>query len=851
VIGRQLSLERALRRVTLLVAEQAPESEVLDAVVLEATQLLAPAQIHLARDNGDGTRSIETPVAAPDRTAASAAASAHRQRPVVVDAQVIVGDDVWGVLSAEAESLELMPEDAAHCLGELARLAASSIVNTRTSSQLRDLADEQAALRRLAIRVAQGTDPERLFDAIAKEVAHVFGVAAISLMMLDHKTQLITLIAATHGERSAMPLRASRPVSTSPMGQAIIETGAPARIDDWSLLPGPIAERHRKEGFGPSIGAPIVVDGIVWGFIYAFGEANESFPPGCEGRLAAFTSLMATAISNVEAREELRSLADEQRALRRVATLVAQSADPQEVFEAVAEEASLVLAVGAVSLIRYDAESELFTKMFGTHGERAAVVDGSSWGMPDCPEGALIHQTRLPVRIDDWSTLPGPVAALHRERGFGQTVAAPIIIEGAIWGHIAAFGEAGEILAPDCQYRLADFTNLMASAIANAQGRDELRNLAEKQGAALRRVATLVAQQVPPSEIFDAVAREASNALEVERVGVVRCHADGTVSLLGSAGSPTLTASEIFVSGDPGVVAMVTETGKPARIDDWSAVPGAVGSAARRAVLRSVVGAPIYVDDGIWGVIVVLTNEILPPDAATRLIDFTHLIGSSISNVHARDNLIASRARIVTASDETQRRIERNLHDGIQQRIVALGLSLRALRTGDGAEHDLNEGLDELGRDLDAILEEVRIFSRGLHPALLARGGVGPSLRELARRSPIPATVSVADRTRLPEPVEAAVYYVVSEALANAAKHSQASEVSIAVTFDESLVRATVYDDGVGGAVLTQGSGLIGLVDRVEALGGKLALDSPFRKGTTISIQLPREPRALDERPAL
>jgi signal transduction histidine kinase len=205
----------------------------------------------------------------------------------------------------------------------------------------------------------------------------------------------------------------------------------------------------------------------------------------------------------------------------------------------------------------------------------------------------------------------------------------------------------------------------------------------------------------------------------------------------------------------------------------------------------------------------------------------------------------------VTASDETQRRIERNLHDGIQQRIVALGLSLRALRTGDGAEHDLNEGLDELGRDLDAILEEVRIFSRGLHPALLARGGVGPSLRELARRSPIPATVSVADRTRLPEPVEAAVYYVVSEALANAAKYSQASEVSIAVTFDESLVRATVYDDGVGGAVLTQGSGLIGLVDRVEALGGKLALDSPFRKGTTISIQLPREPRALDERPAL
>jgi len=243
--------------------------------------------------------------------------------------------------------------------------------------------------------------------------------------------------------------------------------------------------------------------------------------------------------------------------------------------------------------------------------------------------------------------------------------------------------------------------------------------------------------------------------------------------------------------------------------------------------------------------------EKLRDDTETRLTDFTHLVASSISNVNARNNLIASRARIVAAGDETRRRIERNLHDGVQQRLVALGLCLRAVLAGLPPASEARLGLQEVTHDLEGVIEEIRVFSQGLHPALLSRGGLGPSLRELARRAPIQVDLHVPPDRRFPEPIETAVYYVVSEALANATKHSLASGVSIDIVCDAGEVRATVADDGVGGAVLGHGSGLIGLVDRVESLGGRLALASPLGGGTTVSIELPLEPQVIGDPPTL
>jgi signal transduction histidine kinase len=696
--------------------------------------------------------------------------------------------------------------------------------------EVRDLAEQQSALRRVATLVAQGARPEQLFDAIAEEASRILRVDAISLISYKPDNESLTHVASTHGRRAAMPDGSVWPLAASPLGSTIIGTGQPARIDDWAGLAGPVAARHRAEGFGQAIGAPIVVHGSIWGYMGAYAEADDTLPADCETRMAEFTQLMALAIANAQARDELSVLAEQQAALRRVATLVAQGAEPSAVFIAVAVEAARLLHVGACSVLHWDADTQLFTKIYGTHGQRSPLPDGSQVPLTDCPEGMLVLRTGQPVRVDDWSDIPGPMAAGHRDRGFGQTVAAPIIVDGAIWGHIGAYGEADEIFPPGSETRLAEFTQLMATAIANAQARDELRSLAERQGAALRRVATLVAQQAPPSTIFNAVAAEASRALGVARVDVGRCLQDGSVALLGSSGPH---AAGFSASGGH-VAAAVIGSGHAARIDDWTTLP-----AAREEGIRSAVGAPVMVDGALWGVIVVLAGESLPGDAETRLTDFTHLVASSISNVHARNNLIASRARIVTASDETRRRIERNLHDGIQQRIVALGLSLRAVRAGRSLPAEVRAGLDDVASGLDNVIEEIRVFSQGLHPALLSRAGLGPSLRELARRSPIPVHVYAARVARLPEPIETAIYYVVSEALANAAKHSEAAEVSVSVTSDTASVRCAIADDGTGGATLGRGSGLIGLVDRVEALGGRFSLDSRAGHGTTISIELP------------
>jgi signal transduction histidine kinase len=671
-----------------------------------------------------------------------------------------------------------------------------------TTEDRDQLLREETALRRVAMLVAGEAPQSAVFEAVSLEASRLLGGAQVRIVRADD--------AAAMDERTAQLVRGA-------------------------------------DGDG-AVRVPVVVDGTTWGALVAFPTTFGPLPPGPKARLGDFSQLVACAIASTRARDELRSLAESQGALRRVATVVAQGAEPKTVFAAVALEAAQVLRVGAVSLISFDAGTGMFTKLFGTHGRRASVPDGGQWGLDDCPEGAMILKTGGPVRIDDWTDLPGPVAARHRRDGFGQAVAAPIIVEGAIWGHMAAFGEADEVLPPGCEALLADFTNLMASAISNAQVRDKLRGLAEQQGAALRRVATLVAQHASPSTIFNAVAREASQALRVARVDVSRCNGDGSLTLLGTTRRRDLAKDRALSVMEEYVARKVTETGRAARVDEKSTLPAPYAEALRVEGLGTIVGGPIIVEGVLWGVILVVADQLLQDDTETRLTDFTHLVASSISNVHARDSLIASRARIVTASDETRRRIERNLHDGIQQRLVAVGLSLRAAREGLPLPPDVQAGLDEVARDLEGVLEEIRIFSQGLHPALLARSGLGPSLRALAHRSPIPVNLNVAPGPRLPEAIETAVYYVVSEALANAAKHSQASEISVVVVSTATGARATVADDGAGGAVLGRGSGLIGLVDRVEALGGRLGLESPVGRGTTISIELPLRSRVLEDR---
>jgi signal transduction histidine kinase len=295
--------------------------------------------------------------------------------------------------------------------------------------------------------------------------------------------------------------------------------------------------------------------------------------------------------------------------------------------------------------------------------------------------------------------------------------------------------------------------------------------------------------------------------------------------------------------GGRNVTTLVFQTGRQARIDDYGDASGAFGEEGRGWGFGAALGVPISVAERLWGVMSVASThaEPMPADTGERLAGFTELVATALANAEARTALTASRARIVATADTTRHRMERDLHDGAQQRLVALALQLRgALKAAlpPGAD-DLEAQLDGVAAEVGGVIDELRELARGLHPAVLAEGGLRPALKTLARRSAVPVRLDVGVDGRLPEPIELAAYYVVAEALTNAAKHAHASLVDVRVEAGEGLLRVRVRDDGRGGADLAGGSGLVGLTDRVEALGGRLSLHSPPGAGTTVDIDLP------------
>jgi len=425
--------------------------------------------------------------------------------------------------------------------------------------------------------------------------------------------------------------------------------------------------------------------------------------------------------------------------------------------------------------------------------------------------------------------------------GLLWTAGVPIVIDGRLWGVMAAASTEPDPTPDRTEARLSAFTELAATAISNTQVRDDLRRLADEQGA-LRRIATLVAEGAAPTEVFAALCEEVARVLDVAFVIIPRLEPDGSATVVGTWGDLPFAPGAHWTLDGPSIVKQVLDTGRPARIDDYADLRGTIASLARQSGIRSAVGAPVVVDGAPWGAIVVAASESEPvaDRAETRLSAFTELLATAISNAATYSQLIASRARIVAAGDEARRRIERNLHDGTQQQLVSLGLDLQALKRALPSEPGpVHVEIDRIQETLVSVTDEIREISHGLHPALLSHAGVAPALRSLARRSAVPVELDLDVERRLPQSVEIATYFVVSESLANAAKHSGASHVHVQVSVDNARLRAVVSDDGTGGARPEHGSGLTGLIDRVEALGGRLSLSSPRGKGTTVSIELP------------
>jgi signal transduction histidine kinase len=388
-----------------------------------------------------------------------------------------------------------------------------------------------------------------------------------------------------------------------------------------------------------------------------------------------------------------------------------------------------------------------------------------------------------------------------------------------------------------------------ASAIEANRRRHEA-DLAARQQAALRRVATLVARNVPPSDVFSAVVAELANCLDVQNAALFRYEPDGTALLLAAAGEPGLQempVGERFSLDGPSAAAAVWRTGRAARMDshDYAAAAARI----RALGLCSAVGAPIMAGSQVWGAAIAGSSrsDAFPPSAEQRVSDFADLITIAIANANARAELRASRARIVAAADETRRRIERDLHDGAQQRLVSLGLKLRLAEESVSPEQTtLRAQISDVVTGLVGVSDELREIARGIHPAILSRGGLGPTLKTLARRCPVPVELDVAIPRRLPDYVEVAGYYLVAEALTNVAKHAHASLVQLAVKAEDDELYLSIRDDGVGGADVRKGSGLIGLVDRVEALGGQITIASRLGDGTSLVVNIPLEP---DEAP--
>jgi GAF domain-containing protein len=884
--------QAALRRVATLVARAAAPEEVFAAVTAEAGRLLRGHSATMSRYDPDGAIKVvaawgSTGAALPVGTRASLGGrNLHTLvfqtgRAVRIDdyagASGPVGDTLrdfglragvgvpisvegrlWGALGV-GSTQEPLPAGTEERLAGFTELAATAIANAQARMELRGFADEQASLRRVATLVARAAAPEEVFAAVTEDAGRLLH-AHHAVMSQYGPDGAIRVVAAWSSTGAAFPVGTRWGLGGRNLHTLVFETGRAARIDDHAGASGPVAETARELKLGAGVGVPISVEGRLWGVMIVASTHDQPLPAGTEERLAGFTELVATAIANAQARMELRGFADEQAALRRVATLVARAAAPEEVLAAVTEEAGRLLDTDFSYLSRRGpAGAATIVGTWTRTGTAQPLPVGTRWTIGGRNVLTLVFQTGRAVRIDDYAGVSGQAAEAAYERGVRSVAGVPVNVEGRLWGVMIVASTHDQPLPAGTEERLAGFTELAATAIANAQARVELRGFADEQ-ASLRRVATLVARAAAPEEVFAAVTAEAGRLLHAHHATMARYDPDGTRTLVAtwsSTGAAIPLGARASLGGR-NVNTLVFETGRAVRIDDYAGASGPSADDAREVGLRASVSVPISVDGRLWGAMGVgSTQDPMPADTEERLTGFTELAATAIANAESQAALTTSRARIVATADATRRRIERDLHDGVQQHLVSLALQLRNAKAATPpAAGELMQQLDGVAGGLDSVLDELREIARGIHPAILAEGGLRPALKTLARRSAVPVHLDISVDGRLPEQIEIATYYVVAEALTNIAKHAHASVADVQVTIGDDALQVTVHDDGRGGAGFGHGSGLVGLSDRAEALGGQLTLHSAPDAGTTVRVSLPlddpnepRLPRAAASRP--
>jgi signal transduction histidine kinase len=694
--------------------------------------------------------------------------------------------------------------------------------------------DPHDRLRRVERLVADEVDGRRLIDGVLEGLGRTAGADAAWLVRFDADGSSSDL-----GLWSTLEL--SLPTGTrqalSDELRALREVGQPYRVD---LAAGELASTVGAEadrlGITSAVGVPVRLGGQVAALAVVARFGREAFPSGTETRLARFVERVAAALAVGWTRPELQSLADEQAALLRVSQLVARGAGEHELFAAVAAEAAGLVGTGGTSLTRADGPRTL--TVLATCGGPAGVGTSLEVPLDDPGPESEVVSTHRPARRDDE---PRPVPPRRGEEpGPTSSVSVPILVEGRLWGLLGCVSE-GRRLPTGTEDRLQQLAELVAGAIASRQARTEVVQLADEQ-AALRRVAELVARGASLPDVFAGISVEASRLLAVG-AALLRFEPDGHAEVVAAHDGPGEVGLRI-----PTTDAFIGQMFMPdqaSRLPDYRET-GFV-AAVRDLGLRPGTAVPIMVEGTIWGVLKASpSGAALPPGAshevvgrvADKLEKFAALAAAAIANAENRAQLTASRARIVAAADEARQRLQRDVHDGAQQRLVQTVLTLKLARIA----ADRGEPTDDLVAEALGYAErataELRDLVHGILPASLGRAGLRSGIESLIADLPLAVELDFA-APRLPAGSEITAYFVVAEALTNVVKHAAATRVSVRIGVGGGRVSIEVLDDGRGGADPARGSGLTGLMDRVETAEGELVVTSPPGGGTALRASFP------------
>jgi signal transduction histidine kinase len=387
-----------------------------------------------------------------------------------VASPIVVEGRLWGAMAVQSK--EPLPPDTGQRVEKFTELVATAIANAESREALAMLAEEQAALRRVATLVASGVRADEIFAAVSDEVAGLVGTDSATVMKYDDDLPGIVFVGTASKMSDAFPLGARWRFEDRMSSAEVYRTGRSARSDNqnWSDVEGPVGDTHRQLGIVSTVASPIVVEGRLWGAIAV--QSQGSLPPDTEERLEKFTGLVATAIANAESVEAVARLAEEQAALREVATLVARGTRPEELFTAVVEEAGRVLPVQNVAMARYESDRTM-TVLAISNSLADAFPVGSRWPLGGKNVSTVVLETGRSARLDNYADAPGRLSAAIRERALSSAVGAPIVVEGHVWG-LMTLASTDQPLPADTETRLASFTELVATAIANSEARTEV-----------------------------------------------------------------------------------------------------------------------------------------------------------------------------------------------------------------------------------------------------------------------------------------------------------------------------------------------------------------------------------------